>query len=177
MFTDIFSGYRVFSRRFVKSFPASSAGFEIETEMSVQASLLRMPVAEIPTAYGAREAGTASKLRTFHDGFRILRTFLLLFKEIKPAAFFGVLAGALLLLALILGAPLVVTYLQTDLVPRVPTAIVVTALGLLAGMSTMCGLILDSVARGRLEQKRQSYLNLPQFSPRPRTAAAAVEER
>jgi hypothetical protein len=175
LFTDIFSGYRVFSRRFVKSFPASSAGFEIETEMSVQASLLRMPIAEIPTAYGAREEGTASKLRTFHDGFRILRTFVLLFKEIRPATFYGAIAGVLTLLALLLGTPIVLTFVQTGLVPRVPTALVVTGLGLLAAISTMCGLILDSVARGRLEQKRLAYLSLPQFRQRPRGGFGAAE--
>jgi hypothetical protein len=177
LFTDIFSGYRVFSRRFVKSFPASSAGFEIETEMSVQASLLRMPIAEVATAYGARQEGTVSKLRTFHDGFRILRTFLLLFKEIRPATFYGAFAAALLLLALALGLPIVVTFLQTGLVPRIPTALVVTALGILAAISTMCGLILDSVARGRLEQKRQSYLSMPQFSPRSRTPQPPVDKQ
>jgi Glycosyl transferase family 2 len=177
LFTDIFSGYRVFSRRFVKSFPATSAGFEIETEMSVQASLLRMPIVEIPTAYGAREEGTVSKLRTFHDGFRILRTFLLLFKEIRPATFYGVIAGTLLLLALALGTPIVLTFLQTGLVPRIPTALAVVGLGLLAAISTMCGLILDSVARGRLEQKRLAYLSQPQFRPRQRNGAASPLDR
>ena len=168
LFTDIFSGYRVFSRRFVKSFPAASAGFEIETEMSVHASLLRMPVAEVPTAYGAREEGSLSKLRTFRDAARILRTFLLLFKEIRPAAFFGWIAVALLILALVLGAPVVMTFLQTGLVPRIPTAILVTGLAVLAGISTTCGLILDSVARGRLEHKRLIYLGMTQFQSRPR---------
>ena len=166
LFTDIFSGYRVFSRRFVKSFPASSSGFEIETEMSVQASLLRMPVAEIPTAYGERDEGASSKLRTVRDGLRILRTFLLLFKEIKPAVFYGLIAAALLLLALGLGVPIVMTFLQTGTVPRVPTALIVTGLIILAGISTVCGLVLDSVARGRVEAKRMSYLALSQFRPR-----------
>jgi hypothetical protein len=175
LFTDIFSGYRVFSRRFVKSFPASSAGFEIETEMSVQASLLRMPIAEIATAYGVRDAGTVSKLRTVRDGLRILRTFVLLFKEIRPATFYGAIAALLLLLALGLGAPIVLTFLETGLVPRVPTALVVTALGILAGISTVCGLILDSVARGRLEQKRLAYLSLPQFRPRKRRSLGPHE--
>lgn len=166
MFTDIFSGYRVFSRRFVKSFPAVSRGFEIETEMSVHASQLRMPVAEVETRYGAREEGSVSKLRTFHDAFRILRTFLLLFKEIRPARFFGTVAAVLALLSLLLGYPLVQTYQETGLVPRQPTAILATGLMLLAGIALVAGLILDSVARGRLEHKRLAYLSLTQFRPR-----------
>jgi len=158
LFTDIFSGYRVFSRRFVKSFPAISSGFEIETEMSVHASQLRMPIAEMPTDYGARLEGSASKLRTVRDAFRILFTFLILFKEIRPARFFGVLAMGLILIALILALPLLLTYLDTGLVPRFPTAILATGIVLLAGIFTVCGLILDSVARGRLEQKRMWYM-------------------
>jgi glycosyltransferase involved in cell wall biosynthesis len=167
LFSDIFSGYRVFSRRFVKSFPAVSAGFEIETEMSVHASQLRMPVHEIPTAYGARQEGSVSKLRTFRDAWRILRTFVLLFKEIRPAKFFGLLAAALALIALVLAVPLVTTYLDTGLVPRFPTAILVTGLGLMSAISVTCGLILDSVARGRLELKRLNYIGMPQFSKSP----------
>ncbi|MGY6276406.1 glycosyltransferase [Methylomonas sp. MgM2] len=159
LFTDIFSGYRVFSVRFVKSFPAISSGFEIETEMSVHASQLRMPVAEIPTKYGVRQEGSTSKLRTFRDAFRIMFTFLILFKEIRPARFFGVLAISLLLLAIILFFPLLLTYLETGLVPRFPTAILVTGLVLMASIFTVSGLILDSVARGRLEQKRMWYMN------------------
>jgi glycosyltransferase involved in cell wall biosynthesis len=160
MFSDIFSGYRVFSRRFVKSFPSISSGFEIETEMSVHASQVRMPVAEIETDYGAREEGSVSKLRTFHDAFRILRTLFMLFKEIKPAKFFGVIAGSLAILSLLLGYPLLQTYMETGLVPRFPTAILVTGLMLLSAISLVAGLILDSVARGRLENKRMIYLGL-----------------
>lgn len=159
-FTDIFSGYRVFSRRFVKSFPAVSSGFEIETEMSVHASQMRMPIVEIETEYRARSLGSTSKLRTFRDAIRILRTILTLFKEIRPALFFGLLAAIFSLSALILGFPLLSTYLETGLVPRFPTAILATGLMLLAGLSLGCGLILDSVARGRLEQKRILYLAL-----------------
>lgn len=158
LFNDIFSGYRVFSRRFVKSFPAVSSGFEIETEMSVHASQLRMPIAEIPTKYGARQEGTESKLRTVRDGMRILFTFLILFKEIRPARFFGVLAILLSLSAIILSVPLFITYLQTGLVPRFPTAILATGLVLLSGIFMVSGLILDSVARSRLEQKRMWYV-------------------
>jgi glycosyltransferase involved in cell wall biosynthesis len=160
LFTDIFSGYRVFSRRFVKSFPAVSTGFEIETEMSVHASQLRMPIAEIPTTYGARQEGSASKLRTIRDAIRIFFTLLVLFKEIRPARFFGILAIGLSILAVAFVIPLIFTYLQTGLVPRLPTAVLVTGLVLLAGIFTASGLILDSVARSRLEQKRMWYVQL-----------------
>lgn len=158
LFNDIFSGYRVFSRRFVKSFPAISSGFEIETEMSVHASQLRMPIAEIATDYGARQEGSVSKLRTVRDSLRIMFTFLILFKEIRPARFFGVLAIMLFVAAIILALPLLFTYLETGLVPRFPTAILATGLVLMAGIFTISGLILDSVARGRLEQKRMWYV-------------------
>ncbi|MBS3955272.1 MAG: glycosyltransferase [Methylomicrobium sp.] len=158
LFNDIFSGYRAFSRRFVKSFPAISSGFEIETEMSVHASQLRMPIAEIATDYGARQEGSVSKLRTFRDALRIMFTFLILFKEIRPARFFGVLAIGLFVLAIVLALPLLFTYLETGLVPRFPTAILATGLVLMAGIFTISGLILDSVARGRLEQKRMWYV-------------------
>ena len=160
LFSDIFSGYRVFSRRFVKSFPSVSSGFEIETEMSVHASQVRMPVVEIQTDYGARQEGSVSKLRTFHDAFRILRTFFMLFKEIHPATFFGSIAVVLVMLSLILGYPLLQTYMETGLVPRIPTAILVTGMILLGAISLAAGLILDSVARGRLENKRMIYLSL-----------------
>jgi len=158
LFNDIFSGYRVFSRRFVKSFPAISSGFEIETEMSVHASQLRMPIAEIATDYGARQEGSVSKLRTVRDALRIMFTFLILFKEIRPARFFGVLSIVLFVTAIILALPLLFTYLETGLVPRFPTAILATGLVLMAGIFTISGLILDSVARGRLEQKRMWYV-------------------
>lgn len=159
LFNDIFSGYRVFSRRFVKSFPAVSSGFEIETEMSVHASQLRMPIAEMPTEYGARQEGSFSKLNTIRDSIRIMWTFLILFKEINPARFFGVLATALSLAALGLAVPLFLTYLETGLVPRIPTALLATGMVLLAGIFMVSGLILDSVARGRLEQKRMWYIS------------------
>ena len=158
LFNDIFSGYRVFSRRFVKSFPAVSSAFEIETEMSVHASQLRMPIAEIATDYGARQEGSVSKLHTFRDALRIMFTFLILFKEIHPARFFAVLATGLLLLAVLLAVPIVLTFLETGLVPRFPTAILATGIVLLASIFMVSGLILDSVARGRLEQKRIWYM-------------------
>lgn len=165
-FTDIFAGYRVFSRRFVKSFPAISSGFEIETEMSVHASQLRMPVSEIGTSYGARREGSVSKLRTFRDALRILGTLLLLYKEIQPARFFGTIAAFLTLVSLGLAYPLFETYLETGLVPRFPTAILATGLMVLAATSLVSGLILDSVARGRLEYKRLLYLSLSQLRPK-----------
>ena len=158
LFNDIFSGYRAFSHRFVKTFPAVSSGFEIETEMSVHASQIRMPVAEMHTRYGVRQEGSVSKLRTVHDALRILRTFVLLFKEIKPLSFYSWIGAAFLLTALVLGFPLVNTYLATGLVPRFPTAMLITIISLLGAMSFTSGLILDSVARGRLEHKRMAYL-------------------
>ena len=158
LFTDIFSGYRVFSRRFVKTFPAVSRGFEIETEMSVHAGQLRLPIVEMPTAYGQRQVGSASKLNTFRDAVKILRMFLLLFKEVQPLMFYGTIAAVLAGIALILGIPLVETFMKTGLVPRFPTAILATGLMILAAVALACGLILDSVARGRLEHKRMAYL-------------------
>jgi len=163
LFTDIFSGYRVFSRRFVKTFPVVSSGFEIETEMSVHASQLRMPVAEVETDYGVREDGSVSKLHTFGDALRILRMFVRLYRAIKPVHFYGLLAAALTVSALILGYPLLEQYLETHTVPRLPTAVLATGLVLLAGISGVAGLILDSVAAGRLEQKRLAYLRMPQL--------------
>jgi len=157
-FDDIFSGYRAFSRRFVKSFPALSSGFEIETELSVHASQLRLPTVEIPLPYGKREDGSASKLRTIRDGARILRTFALLLKETRPALFFGSLAAATMLTAIVLAAPIFATYAETGLVPRLPTVVLCTGLALAAALMGMCGLILDSLARARVEQKRILYL-------------------
>jgi glycosyltransferase involved in cell wall biosynthesis len=160
-FSDILSGYRIFSRRFVKSFPILSTGFEIETEISVHALELRMPVAEIVTRYGARPEGSTSKLSTYRDGWRILRTIVTLFRIERPVLYFGAIGLALALLALILAAPLVVTYAQTGLVPRLPTAVLVTGLMILAFLNGFCGLILDTVVRGRREVRRLAYLALP----------------
>ncbi|MCF8707952.1 glycosyltransferase family 2 protein [Rhizorhapis sp. SPR117] len=157
-FTDILSGYRVFSRRFVKSFPVLSSGFEIETEMSVHALELRMPVAERAIAYAARPDGSVSKLNTVRDGWRILRTIFTLFRVEQPIWFFGAIGGGLVLVALILAAPLFVTYLETGLVPRFPTAILATGLMIIAVLNGMCGLILDTVVRGRRETRRLAYL-------------------
>ena len=160
-FTDIFSGYRIFSRRFVKSFPALSRGFETETEISVHALELAMPVGEMVTAYGARPEGSHSKLSTWRDGFRIMRTILHLFRIERPVLFYGGLGLLLALLAVILAVPLAVTYAKTGLVPRFPTAILVTGLMIVAFMSFAVGLILDTVVRGRREMRRLAYLALP----------------
>ena len=160
-FTDILSGYRVFSRRYVKSFPALSTGFETETELSVHALELRMPIAEVVTSYKARPAGSASKLRTYRDGFRILMMILNLFKEERPLAFFSIIAGILGLAAVVLAYPIVMTFLETGLVPRFPTAILATGLMILASLSLTCGFVLDTVTHGRIEMKRLSYLAIP----------------
>lgn len=159
-FSDILSGYRVFSRRFVKSFPALSRGFEIETEISVHALELVMPVAEVVTAYGARPEGSQSKLSTWRDGWRIARTIGHLFRIERPILFYGSFGLALAALAVALALPLAVTYAKTGLVPRFPTAILATGLMILAFMSFMCGLILDTVVRGRREVRRLAYLAL-----------------
>ncbi|MDK2767438.1 MAG: glycosyltransferase family 2 protein [Sphingomonas sp.] len=160
-FTDIFSGYRVFSRRFVKSFPVLSAGFEIETEISVHALELKMPVGEVETRYLARPEGSASKLSTYRDGARIARTIMTLYRIEKPMLFFGIIALALAILAVILAVPLVTTYMATGLVPRFPTAILATGLVILAALSSFAGLILDTVVRGRREVRRLAYLAQP----------------
>jgi glycosyltransferase involved in cell wall biosynthesis len=160
-FSDIFSGYRVFSRRFVKSFPALSRGFETETEISVHALELAMPVAEIVTAYGARPEGSHSKLSTYRDGWRIARTILHLFRIERPVLFYGGFAAFLAALALVLAVPLVITYVETGLVPRFPTAILVTGLMVVAFISFAVGLILDTVVRGRREVRRLAYLSFP----------------
>ena len=159
-FSDIFSGYRVFSRRFVKSFPVLSSGFEIETEMSVHALELRMPVGEVVTAYAARPEGSESKLSTFSDGWRILRTIGTLYRVERPALYYGLIGAILLAAAILLAIPLVVTYLHTGLVPRVPTAILVTGMTIVAVLSFFAGLILDTVTRGRREVRRLAYLSL-----------------
>ena len=160
-FSDIFSGYRVFSRRFVKSFPVLSSGFEIETEMSVHALELRMPVGEVDTAYAARPEGSESKLSTFGDGWRILKTILTLYRIERPVLFFGLIATALVIAALLLSVPLIQTYLDTGLVPRFPTAILITGMMIIAVLCFFAGLILDTVTRGRREVRRLAYLALP----------------
>jgi hypothetical protein len=159
--SDVLSGYRVFSRRFVKSLPALATGFETETEFTVHALELHMPIAELPTSYRERSQGSVSKLRTISDGLRILRMITMLVKEQHPVYFFGVFGVLFLLSALILGIPVVLEFMHTGLVPRFPTAILATGLVLLSFLSLGCGVILDSVARGRKEMKRLAYLTVP----------------
>ncbi len=159
-FSDIFSGYRVFSRRFVKSFPVLSSGFEIETEISVHALELRMPVGEVETVYAARPEGSESKLSTWSDGWRILTTIVTLYRIERPVLFYGSIGALLVALAMVLAIPLAVTYLETGLVPRFPTAILVTGMTIVAVLCFFAGLILDTVTRGRREVRRLSYLSL-----------------
>jgi len=160
-FTDILSGYRVFSRRYVKSFPALAPGFEIEPELTVHALQLRMPIAEIVTPYGERPPGSISKLNTYRDGIRILIAIVKLFARERPFIFFGSLFVILALIAIVLAYPVMVTFLETGLVPRLPTAVLSTGLMLLACLSLATGLILDTVTVGRREMKRLAYLAIP----------------
>jgi glycosyltransferase involved in cell wall biosynthesis len=159
--SDLLSGYRVFSRRFVKSFPALATGFEIETELSIHALQLRMPIGEQITNYRERCAGSSSKLGTYRDGFRILRTIAYLVKEEKPLAFFLVMGILLALISMSLGIPVIIEFMRTQLVPRLPTALLAAVVAILSFVSFTCGLILDSVARGRAEAKRLAYLSVP----------------
>ncbi|SIT88876.1 Glycosyltransferase involved in cell wall bisynthesis [Yoonia rosea] len=163
---DMLTGYRVFSRRFVKSFPALSRGFEIETELTVHALELRMPIADVDTVYIDRLPGSDSKLNTIRDGLRILKMIVLLVKEERPFAFFGGVGVFLGLISLLLGGPVVVEFLETGLVPRFPTAILASAIMVIAVLSVITGLILDTVTLGRREMKRMAYLALPAPSRR-----------
>lgn len=158
---DLLSGYRAFSRRYVKSFPALAGGFEIETELTVHALQLEMPIAEVPTTYRERAAGTQSKLRTWSDGFRILRTILGLMRHERPLPFFGVLAALFATTSMVLAVPLVITFAETGLVPRFPTAILSTGLMMAAFVWVTAGLVLDSLARVHKQLKRLSYLAVP----------------
>jgi len=167
---DMLSGYRVFSRRFVKSFPALASGFETETELTVHALELRLPIAEISTPYRDRPPGSKSKLNTFRDGFRILRTIVYLVKEERPMLFFSSLASLLFIGSLILGWPVVATFLETGLVPRLPTAVLAMGAMILSAVSFVTGLILATVTLSRREMKRLHYLGLqgPSFRERRR---------
>lgn len=158
---DMLSGYRIFSRRFVKSFPAISNGFEIETELTIHTLELRLPFVEEPILYQSRPTGSESKLNTISDGFRVLGTSFLLLKEARPFIFFGLFFIIFSGLALLLMIPVLQTYLQTGLVPRFPTVIIAASLMSLGFVFFTCGLILDSVARGRRELKRMAYLSFP----------------
>ncbi|MUI14436.1 glycosyltransferase [Massilia dura] len=160
-FSDMLSGYRVFSRRYVKSFAAHAAGFETETELTVHALELRMPVAEVDTVYKSRPEGSVSKLSTYKDGIRILWMIIRLYKNERPLYFFALGALVTALIALGLAIPLVNTYMHTGLVPRLPTALLCVGLGLLSGLLLTCGMVLDTVTKGRVEQKRFAYLAIP----------------
>ncbi|HEY0849495.1 MAG TPA: glycosyltransferase family 2 protein [Bradyrhizobium sp.] len=160
-FRDILSGYRVFSRRFVKSFPVLSDGFEIETELSVHALELALPVAEVSTPYYARPEGSFSKLNTWRDGFRILGTILKLYRSEKPLRFFTAIGIFLMLVSIGLAVPILITYLEVGLVPRLPTAVLSTGLMIIAVLSFSSGLVLDTVTRGRREMKLLAYLSQP----------------
>jgi glycosyltransferase involved in cell wall biosynthesis len=167
---DMLSGYRVMSRRFIKSFPALATGFETETELTVHALELRLPIAEVQTPYRDRPPGSHSKLNTFRDGWRILRTIFFLVKEERPLQFFSTVAAVMIVAAVVLGVPLLTEYLRTGLVPRFPTAILATGLTILGFVSFIAGLILDTVTLGRRELKRLHYLALqgPTFRERRR---------
>ncbi len=160
-FTDMLSGYKIFSRRFVKSFPAMSRGFEIETELTVHALELRMPCGEEQTTYGERPAGSISKLNTYRDGARILMLIASLVKNERPLPFFGLLGVGIILIAVIMAIPLAETYLETGLVPRFPTAILDVGLAIIGVLSFFVGLILDMVTTMRHEMKRLAYLAVP----------------
>ena len=160
-FTDMLSGYRVFSRRYAKSFPALSHGFETETELTVHALELRMPFGEIVTKYGARPEGSVSKLSTYRDGWRILKTIVRLYISERPFAFFGLLGAILVGASVLMAIPVISEYLRSGLVPRLPTALLSASTMLSAMLSTVCGLILDNVVRGRQETKRLAYLSIP----------------
>ncbi len=170
-YSDIFSGYRAFTRRFAKSFPALSSGFETETEMSVFASQLRLPTVEIELPYGKRPEGSTSKLSSFRDGARILLTFMALFKTIRPAMFFGGLAAGAALLSLVLAAPLLIEYMQTGLVPRLPTAVLCTGLMIIAMLMITCGLVMSAITRAQAENMRLFYLSIPSYRIDPQESA------
>jgi glycosyltransferase involved in cell wall biosynthesis len=155
---DLLTGYRVMSRRFVKSFPSTAGGFGIETELTVHAVRLLMPMAEMDIRYKERPHGSVSKLNTWRDGLRILSTIVGLVRRERPLVFFTTISAFLMLLSLAFGIPVVVEYMETGLVPRLPTAVLSTGLMLLAFLSLASGLILDTVTRGRWELKRLAYL-------------------
>jgi glycosyltransferase involved in cell wall biosynthesis len=174
---DMLSGYRVMSRRMVKSFPALASGFEIETMLTIHTLDLRLPFAEVESAYFERSQHTTSKLRTLRDGLRILGTILLLYKEFHPFRFFVALSSVLVAASLALGLPVVIEFLETGLVPRFPTAILATGLMVLAGIGATCGVILDTVSRGRREIKRLHYQSLPSVQEALADARASVGGR
>ncbi len=183
-FTDILSGYRVFSRRFVKSFPALTTGFDIETELTVHALTLRLPIDEISSTYFSRPEGSVSKLNTYADGWKILKTILRLVRRERPLAFYSWVSAALALLAAVLAVPIIHTFVTTGLVPRLPTAVLSASIMLVACLSLVCGFILDTVTTGRRENMRLSYLSVPQHDwvdieplSKPRKAVSDARSR
>jgi len=166
-FTDILSGYRAMSRRFAKSFPAASSGFEIETELSIHALDLRLGTVEVPLAYGERPGNSKSKLHTYRDGLRILTKIAMMYRTLKPLQFYGAVAAMLFALALAIGTPVVVTYVETGLVPRLPSAVLAASLIQIGFLSLACGIIIDSVSATRREIKRMRYLDLRAPGARP----------
>jgi glycosyltransferase involved in cell wall biosynthesis len=171
-FSDMLSGYKLFSRRFVKSFPAQSQGFEIETELTVHALQMGMAVAEIDTLYGDRVAGTVSKLNTWRDGFRILRTTIKLMKNERPFEFFGLISAFLALTAAVFFGPILLDYLRTGLVPRFPTLILITGTGICAVLSLLSGVLLEATTLSRREVRRLRYLSIPIFEGKPTRSSA-----
>jgi glycosyltransferase involved in cell wall biosynthesis len=158
---DMLTGYRIMSRRFVKSFPSAAAGFGIETELTVHAVRMKVPMAEVKTPYRERPAGSASKLNTYRDGIRILLTIVGLMRRERPLIFFTSIFAFFALLSFAIGIPVVIEYFETGLVPRLPTAVLVTGMMMLAFLSLFTGLMLDTVTRGRWEIKRLRYLSIP----------------
>jgi len=171
-FSDMLSGYKLFSRRFVKSFPAQSQGFEIETELTVHALQMGMAVAEIDTLYSDRVAGTVSKLNTWRDGFLILRTIIKLTKNERPFEFFGLISAFLALIAAVFFGPILLDYLRTGLVPRFPTLILITGTGICAVLSLLSGVLLEATTLSRREARRLRYLSIPIFDGKSTYSAA-----
>jgi glycosyltransferase involved in cell wall biosynthesis len=160
VFTDILSGYRVVSRRFAKSFPAASSGFEVETELAIHALDLKLATIEIPLVYGERPQDSFSKLKTYRHGFRILFNIVMMYRALKPFRFYGVIALVFMVTSCVLAAPVIVTYLETGLVPRFPTAILAASIMQLAFMSLICGIVIEAISESRRELKRMRYLDL-----------------
>ncbi|WP_048831517.1 glycosyltransferase family 2 protein [Maridesulfovibrio hydrothermalis] len=175
-FTDIFSGYRIFSKRFVKTFPCLSRGFEIEMEMSIHSIAARLPVAEVVTTYGKRPEGSHSKLNTYRDGMRILMTMVHLFRHISPLKFYAGVAGLLALFSFCLGLPVITEWMQTGLVPKLPTAVLAASVGIISCLFFAIGIILNSVSRGHMEMRRLVYLNFPSMAACRRDECENVEK-
>ena len=172
-FVDMLTGYRVFSRRFVKSFPVLSSGFEIETELTIHALNLELPVAEVETPYFARPPGSFSKLSTWRDGVRILASIVRLYRAERPLPFFGGIGALLAAVSVVLAIPIFITYVEQGVVPRFPTAVLSTGLMILAWLAAACGLVLDTVTRGRREMKMLAYLAQKADTRTPETWALA----